>query len=227
MVGHMQSELKLKLFLALMLNLWFYIPYCFLQRHRFFSPTEMPPTAFDRLIPFSDKAVWVYCSIFLLMPIGPLLMSRRAELLRYGFGIFLLGSVAYLVFIFWPTWCPRPNAGKTVAAYRMLTAVDKPLNAFPSLHAAFAVFSALCAARQFRQLARHPLWRIVLGFWTLLILLGTLMTKQHMLADIVAGSGLGFAVYICLFGQSNPDLKTKMSLQAVTRNKMRPNSTFL
>src|SRR5438128_691510 len=90
-VDRLRSQFPLKVGLTVLLNLWFYIPYGFLQRHRIFSLTEISPTAFDQLIPFSDQAVWIYFSLFLLMPIGPLLMCHRAQLLRYGLGIFLIG----------------------------------------------------------------------------------------------------------------------------------------
>lgn len=196
-----RSELRLKLVLTVVLNLWFYVPYCLLQRHHFFGPTQILPTFLDRLIPFSDEAVWVYLSIFLLMPIGPLLMCRREQLLRYGLGILLVETVAYLVFIFWPTWCQRPNPNGTIPTYRILTMIDAPLNAFPSLHAAFAVFSALCAVQDFRELPLHHLYRIAVGFWTLLILLGTLVTKQHTVVDVIAGSALGFIAYHLAFSE--------------------------
>ena len=227
MLGRMLSELKLKLFLTVALNLWFYVPYCLLQRHRLFPPTQMSPSFLDRLIPFSDQAVWAYLSLFLLMPIGPFLMCRRDQLVRYGLGIFLIAAVSYLVFIFWPTWCPRPEVQGTTVAYRVLVSLDNPLHAFPSLHAAFAVFSALCAAQVLREVGIHPLWRAAVGCWALLILLATLFTKQHMLADIVAGSAVGFGVYFCLFSQRIARLKTKTFTQSINGNKMRPSSTTL
>jgi membrane-associated phospholipid phosphatase len=225
--GRLQSELKLKLFLTVVLNLWFYVPYGFLQRHHFLVPAQVPATFIDRLIPFSDRAVWVYLSLFLLMPIGPFLMRSRVQLVRYGWGIFLIGAAAYLVFIVWPTACPRPNPGGTLSAYRLLTTFDSPLHAFPSLHAAFGVFSGLCAARVFRELRTPPRWRIAVGFWTLLILLATLVTKQHMLVDMIAGSALGFGAYRCVFSERTDGLKTKLFPQTVNGNKMRPESTTL
>lgn len=221
------SELRLKLLLTLLLNLWFYLPYSFLQRFPLFAPTQIPSTPIDLWLPFSDRAVWVYLSLFLLMPIGPLLMCRRAQLIRYGWGIFLIATVSYLVFIVWPTWCPRPNPADTIIAYRLLTALDTPLHAFPSLHAAFAVFSALCATLVLGELRVRFWWRIGVAAWTLLILLATLLTKQHRLADILGGSALGFSVYCSLFSNWIHNLKMKLSPQTVRGNEMRPTSTIL
>jgi len=212
LVRRLRSELKLKLILTVVLNLWVGVPYYCLQRHHFFPPTAMPASFCDRLIPFSEKAVWMYLSVYLLMPIGPFLMVKRQQIVRYACGIMLIGALADLVFIFRPTWCPRPAASGTVAVYRMLTAVDNPFHSFPSLHAAFAVFSALCAGQVLRELRSNVSWRIALWLWTCLILFATLATKQHMMADIVGGSVLAFGVYICVFSQWNIILRMKAPL---------------
>jgi membrane-associated phospholipid phosphatase len=187
----------------------------------------MPASFCDRLIPFSDKAVWLYLSIYLLMPIGPLLMHRRRQIVRYAIGIVLIGMLADIVFIFWPTSCPRPEAAGTITAYRMLTAMDNPFHAFPSLHAAFAVFSALCARQVLRELRTRAPWRSAVWFWTFLILVATLLTKQHMLADIMAGGVLALGVHICVFNRWNSDRETKMTFQTATANAIQPNSTPL
>jgi membrane-associated phospholipid phosphatase len=224
--GRLQAELKLKLFLTVLLNLWFYVPYALLQRHSLFVPSQAPQTHLDLLIPFSDNAVWLYLSLFLLMPIGPLLMCRREQLLRYGVAIFLIESVAYVVFLLYPTWCPRPDASGTVTAYRTLTTVDFPLNAFPSLHAAFAVFSALCAALVLRELRVPPAWRLAVGVWSVLILLGTLLTKQHTVLDISAGGAIGLVVYHLVFSRRTPAFKMKTSA-SVNAREIQSNSTAI
>jgi len=225
--GNLRAELRLKLLLTFVLNLYFYFPYGILQGHRFFPPTEIAPTFLDHLIPFSDKAVWIYFSIFLLMPVGPLLMRRREQLFRYAAGILLIETVAYLVFFFWPTWCARPKVTNTIAAYRILITVDSQLNAFPSLHAAFAVFSAFCAAQVFRELRIHIWWRIIVGVWAILILVGTLLTKQHTAVDIVGGSAIGLAIYRLVFSPRVFRFKMRMSSSIVAEPTIRSSSTAL
>lgn len=227
LVERLGAELGLKLALTIALNCCFYVPYGLLQRHCLFTPVQVQPGLLDKLVPFSDQAVWIYFSIFLLMPIGPLLMRRREKLLRYGAGILLIEFIAYLIFFFWPTWCPRPAPGKTILAYRILTSVDAPLNAFPSLHAAFAVFSGLCAAQAFRELHFQRLWRFTLGLWTLLILLGTLLTKQHTFADISAGTAIGLAGYYLVFSGQTAVFKVEVSPSAVKDRELKSSSTVL
>jgi membrane-associated phospholipid phosphatase len=226
-VSRLRSELVLKLTLTVVLNLWVYAPYLFLQQHHFFPAIKMPASIFDHMIPFSDKAAWLYLSIYLLMPVGPFLMNRRKQLLRYAAGIILISSLADIVFLFWPTLCPRPNVQETNIAYQTLTAIDNPFHAFPSLHAAFAVYSALCGAMVLRELDSRNFWRISLWFWAGLILCATLATKQHVVADIIAGSALGFGVYVCVFKKWIFICKRKPPLQPVTAERTQPHSTIL
>ena len=223
----LKAELGLKLALTILLNLFFYVPYGLLQRHHLFTPTRLLPGFLDHLFPFFDRAVWIYCSIFLLMPLAPLLMRRRRQLLCYAIGILLIEFTAFVIFFFRPTYCPRPDASRTIAAYRLLISVDAPLNAFPSLHAAFAVFSGFCVVQVFSELQFHRLWRAAAVLWTALILLGTLLTKQHTLLDIVAGAALGLAAYRLVFNRQTATFKLKPSPSAVQQPNIQSSSTAL
>jgi membrane-associated phospholipid phosphatase len=207
------------------LNLLVYVPYYLLQRHPVFQPTVMPLSFCDRLIPFVDRAVWLYLSIYLLMPIGPYLMARRQEILRYAKGVVLIGAIADLIFFFWPTLCPRPATGGATAAYRLLTVIDNPSHAFPSLHAAFAVYSALCATQVLRELGGRTIWRSAIWFWAFSIFVATLLTKQHVIVDLAAGAAIGFAVHFCVFHRRRPDSKTNVSYPSVSAKTTQSNPT--
>jgi membrane-associated phospholipid phosphatase len=195
----LRAELPLKLMLLMVLDVWVYVPYHYLQHHHFFPGRAIPASFFDRLIPFSDGAVWAYFSVYLLMPIGPFLMIQRGQIFRYAWGIAIISMVADFVFAVWPTSCLRPAALGTNAVYRMLIAIDNPYDAFPSLHAAFAVYSALCAGQVLNEFRWGVFLRGAAWFWALLVLYATLATKQHMAADIVAGSVLALGVYAGVF----------------------------
>jgi membrane-associated phospholipid phosphatase len=227
LAGRLRSELKLKLVIMFVLNLLVYVPYYLLQRHPVFRPTVMRLSFCDRLIPFVDKAVWIYLSIYLLMPIGPYLMTRRQEIRRYAVGVVLIGAIADLIFFFWPTLCPRPATGGATAAYRLLTVIDNPSHAFPSLHAAFAVYSALCAGQVLRELSAHAIWRGAIWFWAFCILVATLLTRQHVIADLAAGAALGFGVHFCVFHRRRPDSKANISYSSVTAKTTQSNPTVL
>lgn len=225
--GRLQSELALKLILVVVLNLWVYLPYLFLQRHHFFPATNMPASFFDRMIPFSDQAVWLYLSIYLLMPVGPFLMNSRRQIFRYAIGIVLISLLANAIFLFWPTSCLRPDVQGANVAYQTLITIDNSFHAFPSLHSAFAVYSALCGGLVLREIGSRRFWRFSLWLWAALILYATLATKQHVVADIIAGSALGLGIYACVFKEWIFIFKRKPSLQPIAINLNKPRSTNL
>lgn len=214
-IGRLRSELGLKLILLALLNLWVYVPYLYLQQHHFFPATNLPAGFIDRLIPFSDQMVWPYLSIYLLMPVGPFLMTNRRRLLQYAAGIVLISLFADLIFLFWPTTCPRSALPSANAAYQTLTRIDNSFHACPSLHAAFAIYSALCGSLVLGEFRGGRLWQTGVWLWALLILYATLATKQHVLVDIAAGSALGFGIYGCVFDVRISIFKRKSLAHAV------------
>ncbi|HEX3729616.1 MAG TPA: phosphatase PAP2 family protein, partial [Opitutaceae bacterium] len=72
-----------------------------------------------------------------------------------------------------------------------LKSVDASDNACPSLHAAFALFSAIWLHRILRRVgAPHPL-KLLNGLWCAGILYSAMALKQHVAVDILAGAALG------------------------------------
>ncbi|MGH7952724.1 MAG: phosphatase PAP2 family protein, partial [Limisphaerales bacterium] len=98
---------------------------------------------------------------------------------------------------------------------------------FPSLHAAFAVYSAMCGGLVMRELSNSRFWQVGLWLWAFLILLATLTTKQHVVSDIIAGTMLGFGIFNCVFSEWKFILKRKSSLQPVTTNLTQSNTNSL
>jgi membrane-associated phospholipid phosphatase len=194
-----RSHLRLKLLLSVVLTGGIWGLYLFLQRHPVFPGTAVKGGWVDRNIPCVPGAVYLYESIWLLMPIAPWLMNSRADLYGYTKGIASIAAVTFAVFFFFPTSCPRPKdlpAGNLL--YGALVHIDSELNAWPSLHAAFAVFHGACCQAVFatgRGLSRV---RWFVWVWTFGIIGSTLLTKQHVLVDALAGAllgAVGYAVY--------------------------------
>lgn len=206
LLSRLRACLGLKLILMVVLEVAAYAPYLYLQNHHFFPVVELPRTFADAAIPFSAWTVCIYLSLYLLTPIGPFLMNKPAQIYRYAAGIMLISLFANLIFVFWPTVAPqRPDALGTNMLYRTLVAHDNRYHAFPSLHAAFAVYSAACGGLVLRELGSRPIWRRALWLWACLILYATLSTKQHFLVDIAAGSALGLGIYCVVFYKRNKE----------------------
>lgn len=191
----LRAEWRLKLWLTLALNAWCWLPYQWLQRHHYFPVRELAGGPLDPWIPFLPHTVWLYLSIYLFLPLPPLLLCERRQLLRYGAGFAAFSLAGCTAFLFWPTTCPRPPLSDPPLIYRMLTQLDNPFHAFPSLHAASALYTAAGAECVRRELTGGWPWRAGIWLWTALILLATLTTKQHQTPDIAAGGVLGLVMF--------------------------------
>lgn len=195
----LRAHLELKLALALGLNLFAFVPYFWLQHNVFFPVTVMTESAFDAWLGFTPNAVWIYLSLFLLMPIAPMQMHNSQQLGRYALGVTAMSLAADLIFLFWPTAVVRPGDEAANVLYRSLITWDRPLNAFPSLHAAMVVFSACCCEQIFSRVRHSDLGRLLIWTWALAIVGAMLVTKQHVALDALGGIVLGLTSYYWAF----------------------------
>jgi len=180
------------------LSLGICVPYFTLQRLGAFPLRTLPVTPVDRWIDFDPSWIGAYLSLALLVPIAPLLATRREELVRYARGLTLLCLPSFAAFLLFPVEGPRPEVGPGHAIYRLLIDYDGASNAFPSLHAGLAVFSLLFAYRvTCEDLGRSA--RTALGIlgslWGTAILFSTLATKQHWAIDLAPGVLLACAAH--------------------------------
>ena len=173
----------------------FFPAYFWVLHHPFFSPALMPLTAVDRLIDFKAGALPVYGSLWVYVALGPALMKNLRELVAYGAATLALSVVSMSIFMLWPTAVPVSAVDWTRhPSIRFLKDVDMASNACPSLHAAFAVFTAIWLQRLLRELRVAVTLRVISGAWCLGILYSTLATRQHVLLDVLAGAVLGAMV---------------------------------
>jgi len=214
----LRAHLGLKLALALGLNLFAFAPYFWLQHNLFFPVTVITESAFDSWLGFAPNAVWIYLSLFLLMPIAPMQMQNRQQLDRYALGVVAMSLSADLIFLFWPTAIVRPPAGAANVLYSVLITWDRPLNAFPSLHAAMAVFSACCCEQIFSRVGRSGLGRLLIWTWALAIIGAMLLTKQHVALDALGGILLGLTSYYWAFRNLQP-VRKEFSFETETVTK--------
>jgi hypothetical protein len=189
------AEWQSKLVLAVLLTLWVTVPYYLLQRWVFFPVHDMQPGPIDRVVSFREEMAWLYLSLYLLVPLAPLGLTTRCQVRRFALDLAVITLISHLTFVLWPTRVARPAGEASDHAYRLVLAVDNSLNACPSLHASLAVYSALWCHRLLRGRRRAGLLRLALWMWTLAILYATLGLRQHVLADLLAGTSLAATVY--------------------------------
>ena len=186
------AEWKIKVFLGGIITAVFWFGYFFVGQAHNGPVFEMPTSAIDRLIPFQPAAAFFYLSQFFTLPLVLWLMASRPQLLSCCLGLTLLIGVSLAVFYIWPTAIVRPiaNYGQH-PLYDLIASHDLARNACPSLHAGFGVFIAGYACEVFRG---WPFRRWLIGtvwLWTGAVLISTLLVKQHVFLDLLAGGVLG------------------------------------
>ena len=188
----LKSQLKLKILLLISASIVAGVPYFLLQRYIFFSVTIMPSSFIDKWISFNDKGIWLYQSLYFLTSFVALQFIEKEKLLQYSMGVILICIISYCFFLFVPTECPRPSANGTCTFYQRFVTIESPLNAFPSLHVALAMYAAL-SATYYTEI--NKIWRFIVWFWALAIVYSTLITKQHVMIDVLGGGVLAIIIY--------------------------------
>jgi membrane-associated phospholipid phosphatase len=153
-----------------------------------------PAMALDRLLPLAPTWALVYGALYAFLIVLPVLVIQQEELIRRTVWAYLtVWIVAYIFFLLYPTAAPRPDQvpgeGFGVWGLRFLYDADPPYNCFPSIHVAHSFVSALAAFRVHRRLG------IIAVLCASLVALSTLFTKQHYVADLIAGTLLAVVAY--------------------------------
>ena len=182
---HLRSTIydlrPLKLLLSITLPLYFFILYFGLERVVFFVPHQFELSRVDEAIRFDPRWTFVYQSLYVLLPM-PWLASSRDQLRRYAHGFFIITTISFVFFFAFQVEGPRPDEMASDPFYQLLMRYDRNLNAFPSLHAALAVYTLLFLRRFVTRVEF-----VALAIWVVLMLYATVATKQHYAVDVVAG----------------------------------------
>jgi membrane-associated phospholipid phosphatase len=154
---------------------------------RFDRSTELLRTRLDDAIPFLPASAWLYlpfyAAIFLIAIAG---FRTRAHFNRGLVGVGMILLVGLVCHRLIPAAYPRPllhppYPNVSYAFMAWVQAVDPPGNVFPSLHVAHTWSLALILHHENPRLGRVAL------LMAALLALSTLTTKQHFVADVVAG----------------------------------------
>jgi membrane-associated phospholipid phosphatase len=173
----------------------FFVAYFWLLRHPSHPVTLMPLTALDRWIAFRPEALPLYLSLWFYVSLAPALLIDVRELVAYGLAAAVLSAIGLGIFFFWPTAVPQPEIDwARHPAFAFLQAADAAGNACPSLHVAFAVFTAVWFARILPQLNAGRAIRALNWLWCIGILYSTIAIRQHVALDVLAGIVLGATV---------------------------------
>lgn len=170
----------------------FFVAYLHLLKHPAFAVSIMPFTALDALIPYQPSTMPLYLSLWVYVSLPSSLLSTRRELLTYASAMTATCLTGLIIFYVWPSAVPAASIDWSQhASMAYLKSVDAGGNAFPSLHVATAVFSAMWLHDVLRRF-RAPDWLLVINSaWCAGIIYSTLATRQHVIVDVIGGVILG------------------------------------
>lgn len=169
-------------------------------------PLVMPSTWLDTWIGFSPSAFPAYVSLWVYVSLAPALFGNLRALLN--FGVWIAWMCAFCLAIFW--WFPTstPPASIDWSAYpgfALIKGMDAAGNAFPSLHVASAVFTALWLNRLFAEVEAPRLLAWLSMLHCAVIIWSTIATRQHVVLDAIGGVVVGTVFAALSFRQARGD----------------------
>ncbi|KPA17456.1 Phosphatidic acid phosphatase type 2/haloperoxidase [Candidatus Magnetomorum sp. HK-1] len=142
-------------------------------------------------IPFLPNSIFLYLSLFPFMIMSIWSAENDWKRSRTFYAMLLATIIACGFFALLPIYAIRMNVsmigGIVGWLWRMLYSTDTATNLFPSLHAAFAYLSASDLHE------KEGCWSWLAPLWATAILISTLTTRQHNIADLAGGLLLGIS----------------------------------
>lgn len=173
----------------------FFVAYFAILNHPLSPITTIPLIAIDRLIGFRPEALPLYLSLWIYVALAPALIKNGRELVSYGLAALTLSVVGLGIFLLWPTAVPKFEIDWSQHSFfSFLKAVDASGNACPSLHAAFAVFTAVWFVHLLCEMRAGRIVHTINWLWCLGILYSTIAVRQHVALDALSGAVLGAIV---------------------------------
>ncbi|WP_438481785.1 phosphatase PAP2 family protein [Oleiharenicola lentus] len=172
----------------------FFAAYFYVLNHPRGTVAIMPLTWLDELIAFQPLALVPYVSLWIYVSLAPGLTKTLRELIIYGLASLSVAICGLAVFYFFPTAVPAASIDWAAhPGFALLKSADAAGNACPSLHVAFAIFTACRFGNYFAVFGVNRTLAAINWLWAMAIVYSTLATKQHVAVDAAAGALLGFA----------------------------------
>lgn len=170
----------------------------------------------DTKIPFVPAFFIPYCIWYLMIFIIPyyLYCKDKDKFIKYTMAYILCSMIGNIVFISYPSTVARPTVTGTdifSLIAKFIYWIDTPTNCFPSLHCAISMLFILytCESKN-----TNIITKISVCIISILIMLSTLFTKQHVVVDFISGDMLALIVYLIVKQSKKlPNyIKTKLNI---------------
>ena len=153
-----------------------------------------------------------YCVWYLLIFLIPYYLYKKDKniFIKYIISYVFCTVIANIIFIIYPTYVNRPIVNGTnilELITRIVFWIDTPAqNCFPSLHCAVSMLFILYMF----ECKKCPLYlKILTLIISILIMIATLCTKQHVFIDLVSGDVLAIVSYIIVNNLKKANKKVK------------------
>lgn len=188
-------DIRLRLAVGAAFAAWFWTVYlgCDAIAHGFTHRYDVA-TPLDAMLPFVPQLASAYMGVNVML-VAPLVVIRdTARLLALAAALTVEVAIAGLVFLVFPTEPSITPAGHGSAILEAADLVNLTYNGFPSLHVALTVSTGAAMMRDL-----PPFWRVVLAVAAAAIVVSTMLTRQHFVADVLAGLVLAAAVMATVY----------------------------
>ena len=155
-------------------------------------------SAIDLMVPFRPEWVLIYVLSFPFWAVSYILTAKentREDWFRFVFAYILAKAICGVIFIAFPTTNVRPDidgSGILGSLMGLIYFLDPPLDLFPSIHCLVSLLSWL----GIRKCSNIPQWyRNFTLIFAIMIFASTQFTKQHYLADVIAGIVIALGCY--------------------------------
>lgn len=152
----------------------------------------------DSRIPFISYFIYFYILWYVMLFIVPYLLykSDKEIFKKYFVSTFISITIAGLIYILFPTSIVRASingSGISNFIVKFIYLIDTPvMNCFPSMHCIISflfIFSVIGC----RNLSNKYKW--VISILSCLIVISTLLVKQHVVVDVISGFVISSFVY--------------------------------
>jgi len=167
---------------ALAFVVWFWIVYGLCDYLSYFLNSKYDVTiSLDKNMPFLPVFSFFYMLINPLLAL-PIFKSHDSyDCLAIYLVLAISVFIAGIIFIVFPVIPIETPINHTSQILRFADFVNLKHNMLPSLHVTLAMIVGMCCSSQLNIIGKLILWAIVF-----LIVLSTLLTMQHLIADVVS-----------------------------------------
>lgn len=171
----------------------------------------------DTKIPFNIWFMIPYCLWYILIFIVPYFLYKKDKdnFIRYIYSYIICTLIANIIFVVYPTTVARPEiTGKGILEFitSFIFKIDNPpMNCFPSLHCAMSMLFILFIL-EIKNVKKNV--KITITLISILIMISTLYTKQHVFIDLISGVILAIITYIIVKIFYKENIKFKKLLES-------------